>query len=245
MTESRQVIAPASPEAIYLAMLAGHNADLATAQESLTLAGHFFQSADKVERGLVRPLVIDAVIAYGRCFQRSDAGGRKKLDEIVAIPDDLASTHEVLTLLRNKTVAHSENELTPSFAIANLERDGDDGNIRPSLVSAMAVHPAFSAEAIDEFRFLVGEVKRLLLEEIDRAKAALLAQVALEDAVSLWEDGKHPELRLVAMAELRIKSKRKSYPTTHIVDVIASGARTYLWPWNGPFFGNDPTGPED
>ncbi|MDW4572618.1 hypothetical protein R8Z57_07490 [Microbacterium sp. M3] len=236
MAERKQVIAPRSAESVRLALLAGHNADLGTAQDSFHVASHMVRSNDKSERNLVRPLVAEATVAYGRCFTKSYVAGRTQLDKIITIPREHAAAHASLMRLRNSTVAHSESVLTPSFAIVELQREQPEGAVRAVRASAMTVHPSYSAEAIDEFHALVRAVKQVLLGEIERAKAALLARLAAEDLTALWDEGQQPQLLSVSLDSWDIHSRRPDYPETNIIKVLVEPARTFLMPSSGDLF---------
>ncbi|MBN9159218.1 hypothetical protein [Microbacterium sp.] len=235
MSEMKQVIAPSSTAAIRLAQLAGFNADLAEALNGFTIALHLIESKETWEQNLVRPLVSDATVSYGRCFTSSNV--RPNLETIIDVPDSHADVHHALKRLRNRTVAHSESTLTPSYAVANLERDESAGTIRASQALAITAHVSFSMEAIQQFHELTLVVKELLLHEIEKAKAELLTVLNDGgDLQELWDSGLLPQLVPVPLEQWDVDSKRADYPDSHIIPVVVTPARTFLAPSSGNLF---------
>ncbi len=235
MPEKKQVIAPSSPAAIRLAQLAGFNADLAVAHDSLTLGSHFAESQNTTELNLVRPVVIEATVAYGRCFTRSYV--RPTLDTIITVPDELRVEHGMFLRLRHGTVAHSESHLTPSYAVVNLERDETTGDVRAVQALAMTGHVSFSGEAIQLFHDLVGAIKQLLLAEIENAKAELLAELTnTGDLETLWNEGVLPQLVPIPLDEWDVHTRRPDYPHSHVIPIVVAPARTFLMPSSGKLY---------
>lgn len=235
VAEQKLVFALRSPEALQLAELAGYNADLGETSTSLTIAGAYAVSQDRIERNLVRPLVTDATVAYGRSFTTSNLRKGRNLGHIIEIPDHLKATHEAFMRLRNSTVAHSESRVTPSYAVVHLERDDDGASVRGTAVSAMTVHPAYSIEAIEAFHALVSAVKKLVLLELENAKAALYAGIDADHLTKLWHEGGHADFETVSFDEWNIK-RRPKYPTSRTIRVLVEPARTFLSPSTGNLF---------
>jgi hypothetical protein len=229
---NKQVIAPSSPAAARLAQLAGFNADLAVAHNSLTLASHFSDSQDKTERNLVRPLVIEATVAYGRCFTTSHV--RPRLDTIIRMPDEYAAEHDMLMRLRHGTVAHSESNLTPSYAVVNLDRNSNTGDVRVLQALAMTSHTSFSSEAIQLFNELAGAMRQLLFVEIEFAKADLIAELNRTGHLdTLWAYGMLPQLASISLGDWDVYARRPEYPDSHVIPMLVAPARTYLTPSAG------------
>ncbi|UOQ89210.1 hypothetical protein MUN74_18435 [Agromyces endophyticus] len=235
MAQFKQVIAPNSPAAVRLALLAGFNADLTDALYGFSIALHMIESNESSEQNLARRLVSDATIAYVRCFSRSNV--RPNLDTIIAVPDGYADAHRTLKRLRNSTVAHSESTLTPSYAVVSLERDETTGKVWATEALAMTVHFSFSAEVIRLFHDLVKAVKARLLVEIESAKGLLVTELNTKgEIVALWAEGVLPQIAPIAMEEWDVDSRRASYPDSHVIPVVAAPVRTFLAPSSGDDF---------
>ncbi|MGF6824579.1 hypothetical protein M2317_003512 [Microbacterium sp. ZKA21] len=235
MSEIRQVIAPSSPAAIRLAQLAGFNADLGEALNGFTIALHMIESRERWEQNLVRPLVSDATVSYGRCFTTSNV--RPNLETIIDVPDSYIDVHRALKRLRNRTIAHSESMLTPSYAVTTLKRDESTGATHAAQALAMTAHVSFSGEAIQQFRELALVMNDLLLLEIEKAKADLIFVLNDDgDLRKLWSDGQLPQLVPVALDQWDVDSKRPEYPDSHIIPVVVTPARTFLTPSSGNLY---------
>lgn len=231
----KQVIVPSSPAAVRLAQLAGFNADLAEALYGFTIALHMIESGETREQNLVRPLVSAATVSYGRCFTSSNV--RPSLDTILDVPDAQVGVHHALKRLRNRTVAHSESTLTPSYAVLNLERAESAGDVYAAQASAMTVHVSFSMEGIQQFHELTRVVKNLLLLEIEKAKGDLVSELnGSADLQELWDDGVLPQMVPIPLGEWDLDSKRPDYPDSHIIPVVAAPARTFLVPSSGNLY---------
>jgi hypothetical protein len=242
MAEMKQVIAPDSPAAVRLALLGGFNADLGDALYGFSIALHLNESQEPTERNLVRRVVSDAIVSYGRCFTSSNV--RPRLDEIIDVPEAYADVHHMLKRLRNRTVAHSESTLTPTYAVVDLERDESTGVVRATRALAMSVHASFSGEAIEQFHEVSGALKNLLLLQIEQAKAELIAELdAAGDVADLWNDGTLPQFVDIPLDDWNVDSKRPDYPESHIIPVVVAPARTFLTPSAGDLY--EAHGPAD
>lgn len=235
MPETKQVIAPTSLAAIRLAQLAGFNADLGDALYGFTIALHMIESTVAWEKNVVRRLVSDAAVAYARCFTTSNV--RPKLDTIIEVPAEHQDVHLILMKLRNRTVAHSESTLTPSFAVVGLARDESSGDVRAALALAMTAHVSFSDDAVQLFHDTTNAVKRLLLIEIETAKAQLLTDLNSNgDLVTLWKDGMQPQMVPISLDEWDVDSRRPDYPDSHVIPITTEPARTFLMPSGGHLY---------
>ncbi|WP_285039154.1 hypothetical protein [Plantibacter sp. lyk4-40-MEA-4] len=235
MPEHKQVIAPSSPAAIRLAQLAGFNADLGLARTSLTIASHYAESQDPTELSLVRTLVVEATVAYGRCFTKSYV--RPILSTIITVPSEYTAEHQNLLRLRHGTVAHSESNLTPTYSVAVLERDEVTGNVHAAQALAMTVHFSFSGEAIQLFIDLVRVVKEMLLVEIENAKAELIDELnASADLNALWDEGVLPQMEPISLDEWDVHTRRPEYPESGVIPIVVNPARTFLMPSTGDLY---------
>lgn len=238
----KQVIAPESPAAVRLALLGGFMADLSDALYGFYIALHLNESQEPTERGLVRRVVSDAIVSYGRCFTSSNV--RPYLDEIIEVPEAYADVHHMLKRLRNRTVTHSESSLTPTYAVIDLERNESTGVLRATRALAMSVHASFSGEAIEQFHEVSGALKNLLLLRIEQAKAELVAELdAAGTLAGLWNDGTLPQFVDVPLDDWNVDSKRPDYPESHIIPVVATPAKTFLTPSAGDLY--EARGPEN
>ncbi|WP_448812122.1 hypothetical protein [Agromyces bauzanensis] len=212
MTTKKTVLTPDSPEARQLAELAIFRADLAGARYGFEIARHLVDSSDRTERSFARPIITDAVLAYWRCFTKSNVRN-DTLDRLIEMPAESADIHQALRTYRNRAIGHSESELQQSYPLIHLERH-HDGRTTATSVSSVTQQPYMPAALLDDVINHIRAVLEQLTPALDAAKKALLATIDDTAAEELWEAGNELTMEQQPVDEWARKGQRKPYPET-------------------------------
>lgn len=101
----------------------------------------------------------------------------------------------------------------------------------------MTVHASYSVEAISLLHALVDAVKKLVLIEIEKAKAELIAELNRRgDLQALWDSAERPELMSISLDEWDVDTRREAYPDSPVTRVLVDPAKTFLAPSSGHLY---------
>ncbi len=189
--------------------LSSHAVDLLEAHHALTLALQSVQVADSPVEGAESSLIANAAMAYCRTFFLSKV--RRPITTFVDIPDQVSATHELVVQFRNRTIAHSQSDLSVTYAIGVLDAD----TLEVVDVSAPNVSSTMPPEQVRDFIDLVEVVIDGLDEVIGPVRMRLLARLAAADRAALLESGPRPEARMLPAEEFGSQRTRPPYPTWH------------------------------
>ena len=215
MGESKQIVVPDSPEARTLALLGGFAADLIEVADAFAIAESFSDAKQEPGATIYRFLVAHGVVAYARCF--ADSNVRARLGTFVSVPPEFADTHDALMKLRNRTIAHSESNLQPSFAVVDLSHDGTTVVVDRAL--SITITTGMPRPIVQKARLLVTELQASLQSEFDAAKTAVAVSIDVASANSLWTTGERLRLTPTDFTEWTPDTRRPKYPKSHEVPI--------------------------
>ena len=213
-----QTMAPDSPAVRTFIAAASHMHDLRQALGAL-------ESADSIEDTTVAGhLRVYAVVAYGRTY---GSNARADLATFIDMaPEDVTLTAHLKTT-RNKFAAHSENSMTVTTPILDLQRELD-GSINIVQVSGITVgtpmpHP-FVADFTEMLRRLIDQLQTALqpLKEVVRE------DLTVEQVAEVFANPKPLQFVPAPVAEWEPSTRRPAYPASHLSPVhIDTGEETF------------------
>lgn len=198
-----------SEDARLLIELSSHAADLVEARTALELALQSMSDAESPLQDAERSLVANAAMAYCRTFFHSKV--RRPMTAFVEIPEALSDTHELVAMFRNRAIAHSQSDLSVTYAFAVLDAETLDvvHVMAPTISSPMPL------AQVRNFLDLVNAVEKRLDEVIDPIRERLILNIAAADRAALVKEGRAPEIRVLAAAEFGSQRTRPPRPTSH------------------------------
>ena len=193
--------------------LSSYAVDLVEARDALALAQQSAATADSPLQSAERSLIANATMAYCRTFFLSRA--RRPITTFVQIPAQVSATHDLVARFRNRTIAHSQSELSVTCAVGVLDAD----TLAVLDVSAPNISSTMPPEQVRNFSELVAAVMAELDEVIAPVRTRLMATLAAADRAALLEAGLSPTARMLPATEFGSPRSRPSYPTTYPIYV--------------------------
>jgi hypothetical protein len=191
--------------------LSSHAADLVEARDALELALRSMPDPDSPLRDAERSLVANAAMAYCRTFFPSKV--RRPVTVFVEIPQALVATHELVVMFRNRTIAHSQSDLSVTYALGVLDAE----TLEVLDVSAPNISSPMPLEHVRGFLELVTTVGERLDEVIEPIRTRLTERLADADRPALLKDGRRPAVRALPAAEFGSQTTRPPSPASHPV----------------------------
>lgn len=191
--------------------LSSYAADLVEARDALELALQANADPESPLRDAERALINSAAMAYCRAVMVSAV--RPPVTEHVEIPAEYASTHELVRMFRNRTVAHSQSDLSVTYAVGVLDADTLD----VLDVSAPNISSTMPPDHARRFLELVNLVEERLDELIHPVRHRLATSLADADRAVLLRDGPKPFTRDLRSDEFSPRTNRPHYPSSHPV----------------------------
>ena len=191
--------------------LSSHAADLVEARDALVLALRSMPDPDSPLRDAERSLVANAAMAYCRTFFPSKV--RRPVTVFVEIPQALVATHELVAMFRNRTIAHSQSDLSVTYALGVLDAE----TLEVVDVTAPNISSPMPPEQVRSFLDLVTTVEERLDEVIEPIRMRLTERLADADRPALLKDGQKPTVRVLPAAEFDSRTTRPPYPASHPV----------------------------
>ena len=122
MSPARQsfefVMVDDSDDARWFVELSSCAADLVEARDALGLALRSMADDASPLQDAERSLVANAAMAYCRTFFPSKV--RRPVTNVVEIPQEFAATHQRVAMFRNRAIAHSQSDLSVTYALGVL-----------------------------------------------------------------------------------------------------------------------------
>jgi hypothetical protein len=199
-----------SPDAQLFVELSSHAADLVEARDAVQLAARLRgEGSESADAGVY--LIGCAVVAYCRTVLHSHVRGL--LTDHVEIPVELAATHEAIRLFRNATIAHSQSELSVTYACGLL----DGSTLHVLDVAALTVNNPLPWTVVEQFQQLVATMQELLDDAIAPVRALLATNLMQADRAAMVAKGAKPRVLTKLAQEFNPRTKRPGYPTSHTV----------------------------
>lgn len=200
-----------SDDARLFVELSSQAADLAEAGGALRLALQSMSDPDSPLQGAERSLVANAVMSYCRTFFLSKV--RQPVTSSVEIPEAFSATHEVVAMFRNRTIAHSQSDLSVTYAVGIL--DAETLEVRD--VTAPTISSSMPPEQVRDFLDLVNALSQRLNEVIEPIRRRLMVTLGDADRAALIKDGPRPTARVLLAADFGSRATRPPYPASHPV----------------------------
>ena len=204
-----QTMAPDTPAVRTFIKAASHMHDLRLALGALESAE---ASRDTSVAGKLR---VYAVVAYGRTY---DSRARPDLATFVELSlDDVALTAR-LKVIRNKYGAHSENGMTTTTPLLDLQRQLDD-SITIQQVSAITVDTPMPFPFVVEFADMLRRIIEQLTAVLQPLKDAVREELTLEQVTAVFEDPQPLQFVVTPVAEWEPNGRRPEYPASRFSPV--------------------------
>lgn len=180
-TGHAQTLAPDHPIVRELIEVFSLNHDLSEAAETLN-------ATSNVESDVRQMLIAHAITAYGRTFK---SNVRSELTRYIDFNDEEASTRELLKVLRNKTIAHSESTMSTTNVLFDLGRS-DDGELSITQVRGFTSSTAFPDKVVVAFGQHVKNAQTLLAAKSERLREALTQEFDADALMRLFKSPQRP-----------------------------------------------------
>lgn len=213
-----QTIAPDSPAVRVFINAASHMHDLKQALGAL-------ESADAVDDASISGhLRVYAVVAYGRTYGSNSRPDLANFVELSAADVHLTAR---LKVIRNRYAAHSENGMTVTHPLLDLQRE-PDGSITIQQVSGITVDSPMPHSFVAEFADMLRRIVDQLTAVLQPLKDAVRAELAAEQIASVFDDPQRLQLVTVPVAEWEPDARRPPYPASRLSAVhLDTGAQTF------------------
>lgn len=188
--------------------LSSHAADLVEARDALGEALRSMSDPDSPLRNAERSLVANAAMAY--CRSSFPSKVRRPVTDFIEIPQALIATHELVAMLRNRTIAHSQSELSVTYALGVLDPEA----LEVLDVTAPNISSSMPPEQVRRFADLVDAATDRLDEVIEPVRLTLMRKLADADRSVLLK-GPRPTVRALPAAAFEPRTARPPYPTSH------------------------------
>ncbi|MDP3209634.1 MAG: hypothetical protein Q8M65_10830 [Rhodoglobus sp.] len=198
---------PDSPDARVFIELASCIADLTAAADTLDLAvrgrheGGFISAAQSA-------LTDYAAVAYCRADDKHK--GAVRMSELIEIPVERRPLHDLVHAYRSRFVAHSQSDLSSTFAFVALDEQG-----RPrAKLSTYTVHQPMPRTIIDQFRVLIADLLGVLSERQLLIASDIRRKLLQVDASVAASWPQRPAISHAVIDDYDPRSLRARYPTT-------------------------------
>jgi hypothetical protein len=133
------------------------------------------------ESKVARLLRTYAVVAYGRTY-----GSRARPDPstYVVMPDADAALTARLKVLRNKAAAHSENDMTVTYPVMDIER-ADEATVTVERILAITLGSPIPAPFVIAFDEMLDRLIEQLTVALEPMKAVIAAELTQEQLVAI------------------------------------------------------------
>jgi hypothetical protein len=201
-----QTMAPDSPAVRTFIKAASHMHDLRQALGAL-------ESAHAIEDTTVAgQLRVYAVVAYGRTFGSNSRPDLATFVELSATDTDLTAR---LKVIRNRYAAHSENGMTITNPLLDLQRESD-GSITIQQVSGVTVDSPMPHSFVVEFAEMLRRVIDQLKAALQPLKDAVRTELTAEQVATAFDDPQPLQFVAVPVEEWEPDDRRPPYPASRL-----------------------------
>jgi hypothetical protein len=202
--ELRQL--PDSADARLFVELASYQADLTESRAALSLA--IAALGDDGPMGNTHHYLVGyAAVAYCRTYFPSKV--RTPMTDHLSIPEEHAELHTHITDYRNRRVAHSQSQLTSTFAFVGLDVDG---TIRPGVI-AMTASQEIPIGFLKPWIALIDLISERILGLLTEVETRIIREVAAKDTDEVRAWAMWPARAELPDSAFTAKSSRGRYPT--------------------------------
>lgn len=204
-----QTMAPDSPAVRVFINAASHMHDLRQALSAL-------ESADGTNDDIIaRQLRVYAVVAYGRTY-----GSRSRPDLATFIELSEADTERTAQLkaVRNRYAAHSENGMTITNPVLDLQKELD-GFITVQQVSGITIDSPMPHSFVAGFAEMLRRVIVQLTTALQPLKDAVRADLTAEQIAAVFECPQPLQFVPVPVTEWEPDTRRPPYPSSRLSEV--------------------------
>ena len=213
-----QTMAPDSPAVRVFIDASSHMHDL---RQALSALG----SADATDdTNIAGQLRVYAVVAYGRTFGSNSRPDLATFVELSTADTDLTAR---LKVIRNRYAAHSENGMTITTPLLDLEKELD-GGITIQQVSGITVDSPIPHSFLAEFAEMLRRVIDQLTAALQPLKDAVRAELTAEQVATAFDDPQPLQFVPVSVAEWEPTTRRPPYPASRLAAVhVDTGEQTF------------------
>ncbi len=194
-----------SPDAQLFIELSSYGADPTEARDALDLAVHSREDDSPLAEASTY-LIGYAVVAYCRALSQSKV--RPSLTHQVDVPAELERVHEQVRTFRNATIAHSQSELSATYAVGLL----DPVSRELSHVSGMTMTGTLPLHVVRQFRILIDAMEDELDAVLDPVRVRLESELRQADPDELLARPR-PKVLAEFPEDFDPKTKRPPYPS--------------------------------
>lgn len=205
-----QTTAPDTPAVRKFIDAASHMRDLRDALGALEAA----EAAS--DQTVAKKLRVYAVVAYGRTY---GSHARSDLAKFVDLSPDDASLTVRLNTTRNKFAAHSENSMTVTHAMLDLQRH-PDGTTTVEQVRGMTMSTAMPLEFLAEFAAMLERLIEQLTTSLRTMQAFVSRSLTDAQITEAFENPKPLQLVAAPVSEWEPSGRRPAYPASHLTRVL-------------------------
>jgi hypothetical protein len=198
---------PDSSDSRLFVELSSYAADLGEAISALELARQV-RGHDGALRDASPYLVDFAAVAYCRTFFPSKV--RKPMTDYVAIPEKHQDLHALITAYRNRRVAHSQSQLSSTFAVIAI----DEGGSPRHGVFGMTASQELPAEVITQWAVLITTLLESVGDLQHDVEARLNATIAATSTQEIHEWPVGPAISEKFATDFTARDSRGRYPAT-------------------------------
>jgi hypothetical protein len=204
-----QTLAPDSPAVRAFINAASHMHDLRQALGALEAAD---ASTDTSVAGHLR---VYAVVAYGRTY---GSRARPDLGAFLELSDEDAALTRRLKITRNKYAAHSENGMTITTPLLDLQRELD-GRITIQQVTGVTVDAPMPAPFIAGFAGMLHRLIEQLTAALQPLKRSIQEELTPDQVSEAFKDPQPLQFVVAPVAEWEPDGRRPAYPASRFSKV--------------------------
>ena len=174
------------------------------------------ESADATDDASVAAqLRVYAVVAYGRTF---GSNARPDLATFVELSPQDSELTARLKVVRNKYGAHSENDMTTTTPLLDLQKEVG-GNISIQQVTGITVDSPMPHSFVTEFAEMLSHIIEQLTAALQPLKSAVRENLTREEVTAVFDDLQPLQIVTVPVAEWEPNARRPAYPASRFSPV--------------------------
>lgn len=215
-----QTMAPDSPAVRAFISAASHMHDLRQALSAL-------ESAATIEdTSVAGQLRVYAVVAYGRTY---GSNVRPDLATLIGLSEEDTTLTARLKVIRNKYAAHSENGMTITNPLLDLQKE-TDGTVTIQEVRGITVDSPMPSPFVAEFEYLLHRLIDQLTTALQPLRDAVRHDLTPEQVAAVFGSPRPLQFVTVPVAEWEPSARRPGYPASRLsaVHMDTEGEETFV-----------------
>lgn len=174
------------------------------------------EAADGIDDTTIQGhLHVQAVSLYGRTW---GSNARGDLTNYIALSDADAELTESIRVLRNRFAVHSENSMTITVPLFDLDRR-PDGTVALSKVRSVTFEHPLPHEFVERVRAMLERLIDQLTEALEAMKRPVYAEATPQALAALFQRPELIQMRAVAAEDWSPHDRRPPFPASRFRDV--------------------------